>query len=137
MVIYETFNAVLREHGPMMSKDAVTDATIIAAPSSTKNPGKASDGEMHQTRKGSQWTTAKRARIGADADSGLVHSLTFTAGKVADVAQTEHLLHGEAAEMFADAGCRGADKRAALKDKPLKWHIAMKRGQLKAMAQGP
>ena len=90
---------------------------------------------MQQTRKGNQWTTAKKAYIGADADSGLVHSLTCAADKVADVAQTEHLLHGEAAEVFADAGYIGADKREALNDRPLQWHIAMKRGQLKAIAQ--
>lgn len=72
-----------------------------------------------------------------DADSGLVHTHVGTAANVSDVSQTEHLLHGEEEAIFADAGYIGADKRKALKDKPVRWHIAMKRGKLKAMAEGP
>jgi IS5 family transposase len=135
-VIFETVNGVLRERGLMMSKGTVTDATIIAAPSSTKNREKARDQEMHQTRKGNQWYFGMKAHIGADADSGLVHSLTATAANGADVTETEHLLHGEEEVVFADAGYIGADKREALKERPVTWHIAMKRGQLKAMAEG-
>ncbi len=69
-------------------------------------------------------------RPGADADSGLVHTLVGTAANVSDVSQTEHLLHGEEEVVFANAGYIWADKR-------VKWRIAMKRGKLKAMAEGP
>ena len=135
--IFETVNRHLRARGLLLNKGTLTDATILAAPSSTKNKEKARDPQMHQTRKGKQWYFGMKAHIGADADSGLVHTVVGTAANVSDVTQTEHLLHGEEEIVFADAGYIGADKRQALRDKPLKWHIAMKRGKLKAMAEGP
>jgi len=135
-LIFETVNTGLRERGLMLSKGTVTDATIIAAPPSTKNRAKARDPEMHQTKKGNQWHFGMKAHIGADADSGLVHSLTCTAANVADVNETEHLLHGAEEVVFADAGYIGADKREVLKERPVRWHIAMKRGRLKSMAEG-
>jgi IS5 family transposase len=134
--IFETVNRHLRARGLLLNKGTLTDATILAAPSSTKNKEKARDPQMHQTRKGKQWYFGMKAHIGADADSGLVHTVVGTAANVSDVTQTEHLLHGEEEIVFADAGYIGADKREALRDKPLKWHIAMKRGKLKAMAEG-
>ncbi len=78
-----------------------------------------------------------KAHIGANADSGRVHSLVGTAANVSDVSQSEHLLHGQEEVVFADAGYIGANKREALKDKTLKGYIAMKRGKLRAMAEGP
>ena len=135
--IFETVNRHLRERGLLLNKGTLTDATILAAPSSTKNQGKARDPEMHQTRKGNQWYFGMKAHIGADGDSGLVHTVVGTAANIADVSQTEHLLHGEEEVVFADAGYIGAEKREALKDKQVKWRIAMKRGKLKAMAEGP
>jgi IS5 family transposase len=135
--IFETVNTELRDRGLLLNKGTLTDATILAAPSSTKNREKARDPEMHQTRKGNQWYFGMKAHIGADADSGLVHTVVGTAANVADVSQSEHLLHGEEDVVFADAGYIGADKREALKDRAVTWHIAMKRGKLKAMAEGP
>ena len=120
-----------------MSKGTLADATILAAPSSTKNQEKARDPEMHQTRKGNQWYFGMKAHIGVDADCGRVHTVVGTAANVADVSQTEHLLHGEEEVVFADAGYIGAEKRDALKDTPVNWHIAMKRGKLKAIAEEP
>jgi len=134
--IFETVNAGLRAHGLMVAKGTVVDATIIAAPPSTKNRAKTRDPDMHQTRKGQQWHFGMKAHIGADVDSGLVHSLRATAANVADVAETANLLHGEEAVVFADAGYTGVDKRDELKDRKVTWHIAMKRGKLKAMAAG-
>lgn len=134
--IFETVNQGLRAQGLMLSKGTVVDATIIAAPPSTKNRDKARDPEMHQTKKGNQWHFGMKAHIGADADSGLVHSLTCTAANVADVNETASLLHGEEEVVFADAGYTGAEKREELKERPVTWHIAMKRGRLKAMAEG-
>jgi IS5 family transposase len=135
--IFATVNSHLRERGLLLNKGTLTDATILAAPSSTKNQAKARDPEMHQTRKGKQWYFGMKAHIGADADSGLVHTVVGTAANVSDVSQTEHLLHGEEQMVFANPGYIGADKRDALRDQPLQWHIAMKRGKLKAMAEGP
>ena len=134
--IFETVNAGLRAQGLMLAKGTMVDATIIAAPPSTKNRVKARDPDMHQTRKGKQWHFGMKAHIGADVDSGLVHSLSATAANVADVAETANLLHGQEGVVFADAGYTGADKRDELKARQLTWHIAIKRGKLKAMATG-
>ena len=85
----------------------MVDATLIAAPSSTKNAGGERDPEMHQTKKGNQWHFGMKAHIGVDADSGLVHSVIGTAANVNDVSQGHGLLHGEEAVVFADAGLPG------------------------------
>jgi IS5 family transposase len=135
--IFDTVNAGLRERGLLLSKGTLADATILAAPSSTKNKDKARDPQMHQTRKGNQWYFGMKAHIGADADSGLVHSVIGTAANVADVTQIEHLLHGEEEVVFLDAGYIGADKREAVKERQVDWHIAMKRGKIKTMVEGP
>jgi len=135
--IFETVNDGLRERGLLLNKGTLADATILAAPSSTKNKDKARDPEMHQTRKGNQWYFGMKAHIGADADSGLVHTVVGTAANVADVTQVEHLLHGEEEVVFLDAGYIGADKREAVKERKLDWHIAMKRGKIKTMDEGP
>ena len=135
--IFDTVNAELRERGLMLSKGTMVDATILAAPPSTKNRARARDREMHQTKKGNQWHFGMKAHIGADVDSGLVHSLSCTAANVADIAETANLLHGKEAVVFADAGYIGVEKREEVKDRPITWHVAMKRSKLKAMAEGP
>ena len=105
--IFETVNRHLRARGLLLNKGTLTDATILAAPSSTKNKEKARDPQMHQTRKGKHWYFGMKAHIGADADSGLVHTVVGTAANVSDVTQTEHLLYGEEEIVFADAGYIG------------------------------
>lgn len=142
--LFEEINAHLGEQGLLMRAGTIVDATIIAAPSSTKNEGKTRDPEMHQTKKGNQWFFGLKAHIGVDADSGLVHSLTATAANAADVSQAQHLLHGEETDVFADAGYSGVDKRDEITQAQaageicsgLTWHVAMKRGKLKKMAEG-
>ena len=84
------------------------DATIIAAPSSTKNAEGERDPEMHQTKKGNQWHFGMKAHIGVDADCGLVHTVTTTAANEADVEQIADLLHGKEEVVHADAGYSGA-----------------------------
>ena len=80
--IFVTVNAGLRDRGLLLNKGTLTDTTILAAPSSTKNREKAREPEMHQTRKGNQWYFGMKAHIGADADSGLVHTLVGTSANV-------------------------------------------------------
>jgi IS5 family transposase len=89
----------------------VVDATLIAAPSSTKNNSGKRDPQMHQTKKGNQWHFGMKAHIGVDAESGLVHTVIGTAANVNDVTQGHALLHGEEADVFADAGYQGVMKR--------------------------
>lgn len=135
-VIFEQINGHLADRGMLMREGTIVDATIIAAPPSTKNKAKARDPEMHQTKKGNEWYFGMKAHIGTDADSGLVHSLTGTAANVADITETERLLHGEESDVFADAGYTGVAKRDELKDKNVTWHVAEKRGKLKKMTEG-
>ena len=89
----------------------MVDATLIAAPSSTKNASGERDPEMHQTKKGNQWYFGMKAHIGVDAESGLVHTVRGTAANVNDVVEANSLLHGQETDVFADAGYQGADKR--------------------------
>ena len=89
---------------------------------------------MHSTCKNNQWYFGMKAHIGVDVDSGLVHTVVGTAAHVADVTQTEKLLHHKEKEVYADAGYIGANKREELKNKNLKWRIAMKRTQVERIA---
>ena len=113
------------------------DATLIAAPSSTKNSTKSRDPEMHQTKKGNQWYFGMKAHIGVDADSGLVHTVRGTSANVNDVVEANSLLHGKEVDGYGDAGYQGADKRPDMPtpepERKFQWHIAMKRSQRKAL----
>ena len=135
--LLEAVNAHLTEKGLLLRRGTIVDATIIAAAPSTKNKDKARDPEMHQTRKGNQWYFGMKAHIGVDGDSGLVHTVVSTAANAADVSQVEHLLHGEEKTVPGDAGYIGAEKRVAPGKRKREWHIAEKRGQVKAMEEGP
>jgi IS5 family transposase len=120
-------NDLLQAKGLMMKKGTVVDATLIAAPSSTKNADGARDPEMHQTKKGNQWYFGMKAHIGVDADSGLVHKVIGTSANVNDVTQAGGLLHGQEQVAFGDAGYRGVAKRAEAQGP--EWHVAMRQGE--------
>ena len=127
---------MLEERGLLMRQGTIVDATIIAAPPSTKNQQKSRDPQMHQTKKGNQWHFGMKAHIGVDVASGVVHTLTGTAANEADINQTAALLHGQEEAVFADAGYTGADKRPEHADRDVSWNIAIKRGILKALPKG-
>jgi IS5 family transposase len=95
-------NAELSARGLLLKKGTVVDATLIAAPPSTKNKERKRDPEMSSTKKGNQWYFGMKAHIGADADSGLVHSLIFTKAKVPDNKVLDDLLHGEEHAVHGD-----------------------------------
>ena len=113
--IFEQINQHLSEQGLLMREGTMIDATIIAAPSSTKNKDGQRDPEMHQTKKGNQWHFGLKAHIGADSDSGAVHSIHVTAANESDVANAHHLLHGQESDVHADAGFTGVEKREEVK----------------------
>jgi IS5 family transposase len=131
-------NALLSERQLLLRAGTLVDATIIAAPSSTKNQAGARDPDMHQTKKGNQWYFGMKAHIGVDAESGLVHTVEGTAANVSDISQTHALLHGEEKTVHADAGYIGVEKRAEIiaEHGGVEWRIAAKRGKIKAMAEG-
>src|SRR5919202_1838859 len=133
--LFDEVSAMLEERGLLMRQGTIVDATIIAAPPSTKNKQKARDPEMHQTKKGNQWHFGMQAPIGGDIASGLVHTLVGTAANEADVTQTAALLHGQEEDIFGDAGYTGADKRPELADCDVCWNIAIKRSITKALPQ--
>jgi IS5 family transposase len=132
--ILSRVNGYLRRKGLMLKRGSIVDATIIAAPSSTKNAEGERDPEMHQTKKGNQWYFGMKAHIGVDVDSGLVHTVTTTPANEPDVEEVEFLLHGKEQVVHADAGYVGAQTRVPRKG--LRWEIAAKRGKIKAMKDG-
>ena len=143
--ILQAVNAHLTQQGLLMREGTMVDATIIAAPSSTKNKDNARDPEMHQTKKGNQWHFGMKAHTGVDAESGLVHSVHATAANESDVAHTHELLHGQEQRVHADAGYTGVHKREEIKQaqdkgeirKDISWHVAAKRGQVQGLPEGP
>lgn len=129
--------AIRRFVGIDLGRESAPDATIIAAPSSTKNRDRARDPEMHQTKKGNQWHFGMKAHIGVDAESGLTHTLVTTPAHTADVTVADQLLHGEETLAFGDAVYRGVEKRAAAKQKRPHWHVAMRPGKRRALPDTP
>jgi IS5 family transposase len=135
--LFGAVNGYLAGKGLMLRQGTIVDATLIAAPPSTKNKVEARDPEMHQTKKGNQWHFGMKAHIGVDADSGLVHTVQGTAANVADVTMAHALLHGQEETGFGDAGYTGIEKREEQAGKSIHWHIAMKRSKLVPLLEGP
>jgi IS5 family transposase len=135
-VLFDELGAMLAERGLLMRQGTIVDATIIAAPPSTKNRQKSRDPEMHQTRKGNQWHFGMKAHIGVDVASGVVHTVAGTAANEADITQMAAVLHGQEEAVFADAGYTGADKRPEHANREVSWNIAIKRSIIKALPKG-
>jgi IS5 family transposase len=131
--ILASINTGLAQQGLMLKTGTMVDATIIAAPSSTKNKNGQRDPQMHQTKKGNQWYFGMKAHIGVDADSGLVHTVIGTAANVNDVRQAVGLLHGKEKHAWGDAGYQGVDKRQQLQGSKTTWQVAMRPGKRKAL----
>ena len=132
--MFRAINALLGKKGLLLKRGSIVDATIIAAPSSTKNAEGERDPEMHQTKKGNQWFFGMKAHVGVDAESGLVHTVTTTAANEADVEQVADLLHGKEQQVWADSGYRGAQQRVARAD--LQWHIAARPSDMARLPEG-
>ena len=126
-------NTHLQRKGMSLRSGTIVDATIIAAPSSTKNREGERDPEMHQTKTGNQWHFGMKAHIGVDDVSGLVHHVECTAANVADVTQVHKLLHGKEDTIYGDSGYTGADKREELQHVAVGFLIAEKPSKLRAM----
>lgn len=115
--LFKEINAYLDEKKMSMKRGTIVDATLIAAPSSTKNKDKSRDPEMSSTKKGNQWHFGMKAHIGVDAESGLVHSLRTTTAKTHDKVEMENLLHGKERAIFGDKGyVSDKDKRQSRED---------------------
>lgn len=134
--ILAQINGLLTDQGLMLKEGTVVDATLIAAPSSTKNRDKQRDPEMHSTKKGGQWYFGMKMHIGVDAASGLTHSALGTAANVSDVVKAGDLLHGDEKRVYADAGYTGVEKRDEVADVEVAWYVALKRSTVKALPEG-
>ena len=120
--ILDRVNEYLESRGIRIGRGTIVDATIVHAPSSTKNASGQRDPEMHQTRKGNQWYFGMKAHVGVDSKQGVVHSVCSTAASVADKHMLPDLLHGEESKVWGDAAYQGqakAIRRAAPRAKDL------------------
>ena len=135
--IFETVKAHLKDQGMSMKQGTIIDATLIAAPSSTKNKKGERDPEMHQTRKGKQWYFGMKVHIGVDKDNGLIHSIETTSANVHDLTPAAELLHGEETVVYADAGYQGIEKREEMQGKAIGFRVAMRPGKRRALPDTP
>ncbi|MDE1554380.1 MULTISPECIES: IS5 family transposase [Comamonas] len=131
--MFVAVNELLAAKGLVVKSGTAVDATIINAPSSTKNSSGQRDPDMHQTKKGQQWYFGMKAHVGTDLGTGVVHSLVTTSANAADVTQVDGLLHGQETDVFADAGYQGAARWTRAK---VRWHIAMRPGKRRALDTG-
>jgi len=125
--LLSTINGHLQAQGLMLSPGTMVDATIIEAPTSTKNKKKQRDPEMHQTRKGNQWHFGMKVHIGADVNSGAVHSVTTTAANVADISELPNLLREDDQVIFADAGYTSDAYKRGSRELGMRWCVNDKR----------
>lgn len=113
--LFHTINQYLAAKGLALKQGTIVDATLINAPSSTKNAKGERDPDMHQTKKGNQWYFGMKVHIGVDSASGLVHSASVTAANVHDSQALPDLLHGQETRLYGDSAYRGKKPRAQLK----------------------
>jgi len=114
--LFEAVALHLQAQGLKIARGTIVDATIINAPSSTKNAAGERDPEMHQTKKGNQWYFGRKAHIGVDSRTKLIHSVVATAANAADNTVLSDLLHGEETRVWGDQayrGCRTTIRQAA------------------------
>ena len=135
--IFETVKVHLSNMGMTMRQGTIVDATLIAAPSSTKNKEKKRDPEMHQTKKGNQWYFGMKVHLGVDKDSGLIHSVVTTAANVHDLTPAAELLHGDEEVVYADAGYQGIAKRREMAGKTAAFHVGRSPGRRRVLLDTP
>lgn len=114
--LFAKVGELLLAHGMKLSGGTIVDATLIAAPSSTKNQEQSRDPEMHQSKKGNQWYFGMKLHIGADSKTGLIHSASVTAGNVHDSQELHNLLRGGETRFYGDSAYRGEKQKQRLKE---------------------
>lgn len=134
--LFAEINKHLDEQGLILKAGTIIDASIIAAPTSTKNKERMRDPEMHQVKKGNEWHFGMKMHIGTDDELGLVHSVTGTAANVHDITEAENLLHGDEERVRGDAGYRGIEKRPEHQHRETDWHISMMPGKRRQLHPG-
>ena len=128
--LFQEINSHLEAQGLRLREGTIVDASIIEAPSSTKNRTGGRDPEMDQTKKGNQWHFGMKVHIGVDSETGVVRSMTTTAANVHDVTEAHRLLHGGEYRVWGDAGYRGVHKRE------VDWQVALRPRQRRKLDPG-
>lgn len=126
--IFDTINRHLAAQGLMLKEGTIIDASIISAPTSTKNESGERDPEMHSVKKGNQWYFGMKVHIGVDDTLGLIHSLKTTSAEVHDIAMADQLLHGDEQWVWGDAGYLGVEKRPEHEGRQVNWGISLRPG---------
>ena len=124
--LFESTRRYLTEKGLLLREGTIVDATIINAPSSTKNNEQARDKEMKQTKKGNQWYFGMKAHVGTDSQRGLVHSVVVTNAAVHDSRVMDELLHGEEREVYGDKAYASGEKKREYEGKGIAWCVKRK-----------
>ena len=114
--LFAKIGQLLLANGMKLSGGTIVDATLIAAPPSTKNQSGERDPEMHQSKKGNEWHFGMKLHIGVDSQTGLIHSASVTSGNVHDSQELPNLLHGQETRLYGDSAYRGEKQREQLKD---------------------
>lgn len=134
--IFDTINKHLQDKGFKLKEGTIVDATIIEAPTSTKNESGERDPEMHQTRKGNEWHFGMKMHIGVDDAMGLIHSIKTTSANEHDITQVDKLLHGDEQRVWGDAGYVGIEKRAEHIGRKINWLVGMRPGSRAKLVKG-
>lgn len=138
--LFNAINYVLSKSGQVMRGGSIVDATLIEAPTSTKNEKKERDPEMHQVKKGNEWHFGMKAHIGVDAGSGYIHTVKATSGNISDINMTSELLREDDNFVYGDAGYLGIEKREEIKNNEhlskVDWRINRRRGTIRALPAG-
>lgn len=138
---FEAINRCLEQCGHIMKGGTIVDATLISAPSSTKNASGSRDPEMHQTKKGNQWYFGMKCHIGVDAGTGYIHGIAATGANVHDIVEASKLIRPEDEVFYGDAGYLGLDKRPEITEDAHKsqidYRIAERPGKKRCMVHGP
>ena len=137
--LLDSQNEVFAEQGWIMRGGSIVDATIIAAPSSTKNATGTRDPQMRQTKKGNQWYFGMKAHIGVDAGTGYVHSVSATGANVHDLDEAANLIRADDQVVYTDAGYQGIEKRPEITGdehfSKVEFRVAARKGRLAQMAE--
>ena len=134
--LMEEINLHLASQGLRLREGAIVDASIIEAPSSSKNGAGERDPQMRQTKKGNEWRFGMKVHVGAHAETGVVHSMSTTSANVHDVTEAHRLLHGGEKRVWGDAGYQGVAKRDENGGLDVEWRVAMRPSRRRQLEPG-
>ena len=134
--LLEEINRHLASQGLRLREGTIVDASIIEAPSSTKNGAGERDPQMRQTKKGNEWRFGMKVHIGVDSETGMVHSMSTTSANVHDVTEAHRLLHGGEKRVWGDAGYQGVAKRHENRGLDVEWRVSMRPSRRRQLERG-